>query len=114
LPKLINLQFIRIFDSNKEPKKYAMNVNCYNLQILELYNMPLDIATNIIKNTNGNLWKIKIRIIDYCDKSKEYNQAIHKYCPNIKYVTVYLNRDGTLLEELENIFIKCGNTTRYI
>jgi hypothetical protein len=39
-------------------------------------------------------------------KSKEYNQAIHKYCPNIKYVTVFLNLDGTL-EELENIFIKC-------
>jgi hypothetical protein len=105
LPKLINLQFIRIHKPSRKFETYAINASYYNLQILELYHMSLDIAINIIENTNGNLWKIKIRLPN-CNKAKEYNQAIHKYCPNIKYVTVYLNRDGTL-EELENIFIKC-------
>jgi hypothetical protein len=106
LSKLINLQFIRIHKSSIYFEEYAMNASCYKLQILELYHMPLNIAINIIQNTNGNLWKIKIRLPGSLDKSKEYNQAIHKYCPNIKYVTVYLFLDGTL-EELENIFIKC-------
>jgi hypothetical protein len=61
---------------------------------------------NIIKNTNGSLWKINIITGTYSELAKEYNWAIYNYCPNIKYTTVFLNKDGTL-EELTNIFIKC-------
>jgi hypothetical protein len=106
LPKLINLQQLGINDwLYKSLKKHVMYVNYYNLQILELVCISLDIAINIIQNTNGNLWKIKMRPNNF-DQAKEYNQTIHKYCPNIKYVTV-LTRDDESLKELENIFIKC-------
>ncbi|CAG8658423.1 uncharacterized protein OCT59_024454 [Rhizophagus irregularis] len=107
IPKLINLRYLKVNDNYCELKKYVIYLNHYNLQVLDLCFLPsLDIAINIIKNTNGNLWKIRIENTKYYDKAKEYNQKIHKYCPNIKYVTVFLNRDGTL-EELEKIFIKC-------
>ncbi|CAB4421481.1 unnamed protein product [Rhizophagus irregularis] len=62
-------------------------------------------SIDIIQNTNGSLCKIKIKLAS-SDRAKEYNQSIHKYCPNIKYVTVFLTREGTL-EELEKIFINC-------
>jgi hypothetical protein len=113
--KLINLQFLRILNNNilnnnmqelsRKFEKYIMEVGYYKLQILELICIPLHVAINIIQNTNGNLYKIKIRL-SCCDQAKEYNQTIHKYCSNIKYTTIFLNRDGTL-EELKNIFIKC-------
>ncbi|CAB5210275.1 unnamed protein product [Rhizophagus irregularis] len=106
LPKLSNLQYLRI--NNMESKcilKHVIHLNYYNLQVLDLVEVSLDIAINIIQNTNGNLWKIKIRCHADYDRIKEYDQTIHQYCPNIKYVTVFLN-DETL-KELEKIFIKC-------
>ncbi|CAB4437536.1 unnamed protein product [Rhizophagus irregularis] len=86
--------------------EHVIYLNYHNLQILDLVKVSLDIAINIIQNTNGNLWKIKIRRTADNDHVKEYNQTIHQYCPNIKYVSVFLNDDETL-KELENIFIKC-------
>ncbi|PKC66047.1 hypothetical protein RhiirA1_460252 [Rhizophagus irregularis] len=106
IPKLINLRYLKVKDNRCELKKYVIYLNHYNLQALDLHFISLDIAINIIKNTNGNLWKIWVECITCFDKAKEYNQTIYKYCPNIKYATVLLNKDGTL-EELENIFIKC-------
>ncbi|RGB24307.1 hypothetical protein C1646_773281 [Rhizophagus diaphanus] len=106
LPKLINLQYLRIDDTKRQlVRKHEIYLNYYNLQILDLLRVSLDIAIDIIQNTNGSLWKIKIRLSN-CDQAKEYNQSIYKYCPNIKYVTVFLLREGTL-EELEKIFVKC-------
>jgi hypothetical protein len=110
-PKLINLQFLRInYQSYKERnfkdfKEYIINPGYCNLQVLELQFISPHVVINIIQNTNGNLYKIKVRFAT-CDQEKEYNQSIYKYCPNIKYVTAFLNKDGTL-EELENIIIKC-------
>ncbi|RGB33738.1 hypothetical protein C1646_761384 [Rhizophagus diaphanus] len=107
IPKLINLQYLKVDDYYCILKKYVIYLNHYNLKALDLYFLSsLDIAINIIKNTNGNLWRIRIEYTENTDKAKEYNQTIHKYCPNIKYVTVFLNRDGTL-KELKKIFIKC-------
>jgi hypothetical protein len=114
-PKLINLQFLKIhyyyqsFEA-KNFKEYIINPDYYNLQVLELQSISLHIVINIIQNTNGTLYKIKVRRIASRDhennQEKEYKQSIYKYCPNIKYVTVFLNKIGTL-EELEKIFIKC-------
>ncbi|CAB4488308.1 unnamed protein product [Rhizophagus irregularis] len=107
IPKLINLQYLKVYDNYCELKKYVVYLNHYNLRALDLcFLSSLDIAISIIKNTNGNLWRIRIDNTDNTDKAKEYNKTIHKYCPNIKYVTVFLNRDGTL-KELKKIFIKC-------
>ncbi|CAB4437533.1 unnamed protein product [Rhizophagus irregularis] len=85
--------------------EHVIYLSYHNLQILDLVKVSLDIAINIIQNTNGNLWKIKIRRSDY-DHIKEYDQTIHQYCPNIKYVSLFITDDETL-KELENIFIKC-------
>ncbi|CAB4471079.1 unnamed protein product [Rhizophagus irregularis] len=49
LPKLVNLQYLRINDTN--------------------YQLTID----IIQNTNGSLWKIKIKFAS-SDRAKEYNQ----------------------------------------
>ncbi|GBC14249.1 uncharacterized protein OCT59_024461 [Rhizophagus irregularis] len=107
IPKLINLQYLKVDDNYCELKKYVVYLNHYNLKALDLcFLSSLDIAISIIKNTNGNLWRIRIENTDNTDKAKEYNKTIHKYCPNIKYVTVFLNRDGTL-KELKKNFIKC-------
>ncbi|PKK76136.1 hypothetical protein RhiirC2_772829 [Rhizophagus irregularis] len=109
IPKLINLRFLKVVDYYYycTLKKYVIYLNHHNLQVLDLHRISLDIAINIIKSTNGNLWKIRIGYAhQYYVKAKEYDQMIHKYCPNIKYVTVFLNKGGTL-EELEKIFIKC-------
>jgi hypothetical protein len=105
LPKLINLQQLGIVYNLYELKHGISYLNYYELQILELVNVLLDIAIDIIQNTNGNLWKIKIRPKDI-NQVKEYNQTIHKHCPNIKYVSLFLKDDETL-KELEKIFIKC-------
>ncbi|GBC14246.2 hypothetical protein GLOIN_2v1771480 [Rhizophagus irregularis DAOM 181602=DAOM 197198] len=105
--KLINLRYLKVlYNGYWILEKYVIYLNYHNLRVLDLHHISLDIAINIIKNTNGNLWKIRIGNTKYYDKTKEYNQTIHKYCPNIKYVTVFLDRDGTL-EGLEKIFIKC-------
>ncbi|CAB4437499.1 unnamed protein product [Rhizophagus irregularis] len=107
IPKLINLRYLKVDDNYFELRKYVIYlVNHHNLQALDLHSISLDTAINIIKNTNGNLWKIRIESILSYNKAKEYNQTIYKYCPNIKYVTIFLSKDGTL-EELEKIFIKC-------
>ncbi|PKC61849.1 hypothetical protein RhiirA1_465956 [Rhizophagus irregularis] len=106
LPKLINLQYLRINNMESECiLEHVIYLSYHNLQILDLVTVSLDIAINIIQNTNGNLWKIKIRRSDY-DHIKEYDQTIHQYCPNIKYVSLFITDDETL-KELENIFIKC-------
>ncbi|CAB4395966.1 unnamed protein product [Rhizophagus irregularis] len=65
LPKLINLQQLGIVDNFYELKHGISYLNYYELQILELVNVLLDIAIDIIQNTNGNLWKIKIRPKDF-------------------------------------------------
>ncbi|PKK63581.1 hypothetical protein RhiirC2_788697 [Rhizophagus irregularis] len=108
--KLINLQFLKIlnkkmYEISENFEKYIMKASYYKLQILDLQSIPLHIVIKIIQNTNGNLYKIKIRYPD-CDQAEEYNRTIHKYCPNIKYVTIFLNRSNTL-KELKNILIKC-------
>ncbi|PKC02189.1 hypothetical protein RhiirA5_425605 [Rhizophagus irregularis] len=111
-PKLINLQFLKIYDGplihSRSNKLFnnMINESYYDLQILELKYVSLDVVINIIQNTNGNLLKVYITFADDRNQTTKYNQAIHKYCLNIKYVTVYLNTYETL-EELENIFIKC-------
>ncbi|RGB42637.1 hypothetical protein C1646_750680 [Rhizophagus diaphanus] len=107
LPKLINLQQLGIVMDNpySKLKHGILYIIYYVLQTLELLCVLLDIAIDIIQNTNGNLWRIKIRLVGF-DQVKEYNQTIHKHCPNIKYVTLFLKDDETL-KELENIFIKC-------
>ncbi|RGB42631.1 hypothetical protein C1646_750672 [Rhizophagus diaphanus] len=104
LPKLINLQYLKI-NSTECMLEHVIYLNYHNLQILDLVSVSLDIAINIIRNTNGNLWKIKIRRTDD-DHINEYHQTIHQYCPNIKYVSLFIYNDETL-KELENIFIKC-------
>ncbi|RIA94117.1 hypothetical protein C1645_818498 [Glomus cerebriforme] len=112
LPNLINLQSLIIVSVNEEPfhslgqlfVKHLMTRVYYNLQILELTRIPLRVAANIIKNTNGNIWKIKIRTSKF-NHSKEYIQSIYKYCPNIKITSVLLNNRN--LDELKNLFINC-------
>ncbi|CAG8688144.1 21027_t:CDS:2 [Rhizophagus irregularis] len=96
-PKLINLQFLKIYDGpliHSRSNKLFNNMideSHYDLQILELKYVSLDVVINIIQNTNGNLLKVYITFADDRNKTTKYNQAIHKYCLNIKYVTVYLN-----------------------
>jgi len=76
------------------------------LEILELSKISLDIATKIIQNTKGNLWKILIQDdkIDF-KNSKEYLQAIYKYCLNIEYVSIFI--DNQSLDEFEKLLISC-------
>ncbi|GBC14208.2 uncharacterized protein OCT59_024426 [Rhizophagus irregularis] len=74
---------------------YTRACNIFKLSqpsILDFVKVSLDIAINI-QNTNGNLWKIKIRRTADNDHVKEYNQTIHQYRLNIKYVSVFLNDD---------------------
>ncbi|RIA89347.1 hypothetical protein C1645_824974 [Glomus cerebriforme] len=54
------------------------------LQILELTSESLNTAINIIQNTNGNLWKVKIDVYSY-ETSREYIQAIYKSIEIIMY-----------------------------
>ena len=57
--------------------EHVIYLSYHNLQILDLVKVSLDIAINIIQNTNGNLWKIKIRRSDY-DHIKEYDQTKYR------------------------------------
>ncbi|RIA87135.1 hypothetical protein C1645_828241 [Glomus cerebriforme] len=108
-PKLINLQsFILIGEAycvlNRKFREILMAAIYCKLQILELTRAPLYIATNIIQNTNGNLWKVKIRS-NKLNYSRKYIQTIYKYCPNIKYTSIVLNNET--LDEIENFLINC-------
>ncbi|CAG8622942.1 2474_t:CDS:2 [Rhizophagus irregularis] len=61
-------------------------------------------------NINGNLWKFYIETSDR-NQTKGYDQAIHRYCLDIRYVTVYLNTYGTLKElEMKNTPELSGKT----
>lgn len=74
-PKFTNLRTLKltnnfsieqsIFEKQLETASYP------NLQVLELSYISLSIATKIIENTNGNLWKIKIGNNDFSN-STEY------------------------------------------
>ncbi|PKY50176.1 hypothetical protein RhiirA4_466516 [Rhizophagus irregularis] len=105
LPKLVNLQSFEFnnYGDCQTLEKYLMNGFYFNLQVLDLHHVSLFIAKNIIQNTDNKLWKIKIRASDY-DHSIEYNQAICNCCPNIKYVTVFLNNN---LDNLKNLLVNC-------
>ncbi|CAB4437384.1 unnamed protein product [Rhizophagus irregularis] len=59
IPKLINLRYLKVVDYYYILKKYVIYLNHHNLQVLDLHCISLDIAINIIKSTNGNLWKIR-------------------------------------------------------
>ena len=85
-----------------------------NLQILEFYGISIYITIKIIQNTNGNLWKINVTTPANSDsnykfkESREYGeyiQTIYKYCPHVRYVSLFL--DGQILDqkdELKNFF----------
>src|SRR2546423_860594 len=57
LPKLINLQILRL-TAYKRIAPHLIDATYSKLQVLELQRIPICTITNIIQNTNGNLWKI--------------------------------------------------------
>ncbi|PKK70721.1 hypothetical protein RhiirC2_779332 [Rhizophagus irregularis] len=80
---------------------YTRACNIFKLSqpsILDFVKVSLDIAINI-QNTNGNLWKIKIRRTADNDHVKEYNQTIHQYRLNIN-IYEYANKLLNLLVDL--------------
>ncbi|RIA92247.1 hypothetical protein C1645_820931 [Glomus cerebriforme] len=102
--EFINLETLLLYGCCKSVEKNLVTAVYSKLQILELYDISLYITTKIIQNTNGNLWKVKIEYHTF-NYSREYIQTIYKYCPNIKYASVYMNNQN--LDELENFLINC-------
>ncbi|RIA94118.1 hypothetical protein C1645_818500 [Glomus cerebriforme] len=102
----INLEALILFNKYEklDDEKHPVVTTYPKLQILELHQIPLNMATKIIQNTDGNLWKIKIRTSNFY-YSREYIQSIHKYCPYVKYASVFINNQN--LDELENLLINC-------
>jgi hypothetical protein len=107
-PKFVNLHTLILTEQMYVERKIIeenLTAAVYSkLQILELEYMSVHIAVKIIQNTGGNLWKIKVRSFKI-DHSKEYIQAIYKYCPYIKCATIFLNNQN--LDELEIFLTKC-------
>ena len=85
-----------------------------NLQILEFNGISIYLTIKVIQNTIGNLWKINVTtpVIDelnYLIKESreyvEYIQAIYKYCPYVRYVSLFLNNQS--FDELKNLLVNC-------
>ncbi|GBB95856.1 hypothetical protein RclHR1_02630001 [Rhizophagus clarus] len=118
-PKFINLQTLKLINSfNIEQSVFEKQLGTAsypNLQVLELSDISLFMATKIIENTNGNLWKVKIQnydfsnsieyIQDFNTSSKEYIRAITNHCPNIEYVSLFISNQN--LDELKKLLISC-------
>ncbi|RIA84725.1 hypothetical protein C1645_831849 [Glomus cerebriforme] len=101
--KFVNLETLILYQSyDSEDLRTAI---FSKLQILELKSRSLNIAINIIQNTNVNLWKVKIDDYSF-EASREYIQAIYKCCPNIKYASIYLNNQN-LDDDVVNFLINC-------
>ncbi|PKK61910.1 hypothetical protein RhiirC2_791143 [Rhizophagus irregularis] len=78
LPKLVNLQYLRINDTNYQLSKHKIYLNYYNLQILDLLNVSLDIAIDIIQNTNG-IFLTREGTLEELEKIDIDEQIMNKY-----------------------------------
>ncbi|CAB4408619.1 unnamed protein product [Rhizophagus irregularis] len=107
-PQLINLETLKLInDLGVEQRLFEKQLEMAsfpNLQVLELTSISLSIATKIIENTNGNLWKVKIESSDF-NNTITYIRAIINYCPNIEYVSLFINNQN--LDELKRLLISC-------
>jgi hypothetical protein len=107
-PKLTNLQTLKLvndFYVKQSVFEKQLEISSFpNLQVLELSHISLYIAIKIIENTNGNLWKVKIKTDDF-NNSTEYIQAIINFCSNIEYVSLFIHNQN--LEELKKLLISC-------
>ncbi|CAB4383791.1 unnamed protein product [Rhizophagus irregularis] len=107
-PQLINLETLKLInDLGVEQRLFEKQLEMAsfpNLQVLELTSISLSIATKIIENTNGNLWKVKIESSDF-NNTIIYIRAIINYCPNIEYVSLFINNQN--LDELKRLLISC-------
>jgi hypothetical protein len=101
---------------------YSFNLNSWNclenlslpfLQILMAKNVPIDVLTSLIKNTNGYLIEVKIDgRIHYEIENKKIIQVITQNCPNLKYLKLMIRNCNIL--ELEKLLINCQHLNRLI
>jgi hypothetical protein len=98
-----------------ELSNHSFNLSSWNclenlslpfLQILIAKNVPIDVLTSLIKNTNGYLIEVKIDgRIHYEIENKEIIQVITQNCPNLKYLKLMIRNCNIL--ELEKLLINC-------
>uniref|UniRef100_U9UZ55 F-box associated domain-containing protein n=1 Tax=Rhizophagus irregularis (strain DAOM 181602 / DAOM 197198 / MUCL 43194) TaxID=747089 RepID=U9UZ55_RHIID len=58
---------LKIYGGTNMTWNYLENLSLPFLQILKAQRIPVEVLTNIIKNTNNNLIKIKIEEVSHCD-----------------------------------------------
>ncbi|PKY49511.1 hypothetical protein RhiirA4_465541 [Rhizophagus irregularis] len=113
ISSLVNLNRLelKIYGGTNMTWNYLENLSLPFLQILKAQRIPVEVLTNIIKNTINNLIKIKIEEVSHCEiHNKKIIQAIYRNCPNLKYLKL-LFRNSNILE-LENLLINCQGLNR--
>ncbi|RIA94577.1 hypothetical protein C1645_817860 [Glomus cerebriforme] len=112
LSKFVNLETL-ILSKNCDFKNLGTAIYS-NLQILELiHSKTLNIATYIIQNTNGNLWKVKIDAIEINIRDKNFDgenflNLLIRFAP-ISLYKVTINFDDFTIESLNLFFSNWKN-----
>ncbi|GBC04754.1 hypothetical protein RclHR1_05850003 [Rhizophagus clarus] len=108
LSSFVNLKELELGYNIKAPTSWNCigNLSFPFLQILKSSNVPIDVLTSLIKNTNRNLIEIKIGCVNFDEiGNKKLIQAIYLKCPNIRYLTLLIRNCNIL--ELEMLLISC-------
>ncbi|RIA94254.1 hypothetical protein C1645_818354 [Glomus cerebriforme] len=106
LRNLQTLILINDFRINQKAFEKQLSMALFpNLQALELSYISLSMVTNIIENTSGNLWKIKLENTIEFDNPTKYMQSICKHCSNIEYVSIFVNNQN--MDKLKDFLMGC-------
>jgi hypothetical protein len=110
-PKLINLQKLILhgslfyrFDLNRQ----FISSFHPKLQILQLCSISFSTIIKIIQNNEGNLQIIWLdsNKYDNIDQTGQLIRTISQYCPNIKYLKIFLK--DFYLEDFKQLLINCS------
>ncbi|GBC04757.1 hypothetical protein RclHR1_05850006 [Rhizophagus clarus] len=102
LSSFVNLKVLELNDKSK--MDFFWNFSLPHLEILRVKYFSEKALASLIKSTSGSLIEIKI---DYCKyyKCAAIIQAIHRNCPNLKYLKLIISNWDIL--ELEKVLINC-------
>ncbi|GES74688.1 hypothetical protein GLOIN_2v1777673 [Rhizophagus clarus] len=107
LSLLVNLKSLELDGSSHDMEWNCLkNLSLPYLQILKASRVPVNVLADLIENTNGFLFKIKIDYIRHVEvDNKRIIRIIYQNCPNLRYLKL-LFRNCNILE-LENLLISC-------
>jgi hypothetical protein len=107
LSSFVNLKSLELDGSSHDMEWSCLkNLTLPFLQILKASRVPVNVLADLIENTNGFLFEIKIDYIRHNEvDNKRIIQIIYQNCPNLRYLKLLFRNCN--ISELENLLINC-------